>query len=607
MSRGYIGKMLFVDLSKWEIKEELLDEKICYDFIGGYGIGARIIYNLQRAGIDPLGPENIFGLFTGPLTGTPATLGCRYTAMAKSPLTLGWGDANAGGSFGPNLKFAGYDGIFFTGISEKPAYLFIDNGKPELRDAARFWGKDTYETEDMIRNELGKGTEMVCIGPSGEKRSLIASIISDRGAAAARSGLGAVMGSKKLKAVAVRGNQKIPIVNVEEVNKLRLQHIAAMRAAKSLRGSFLDDRHRYGTTASTDLQTHSGDAPVKNWGGIGVVDFPEISEFNPEVSIANLLKRSGCWHCSIACEGELKAGTGEYKYPAGIRRVEYETQAAFGSMCLNNNVESINMANHICNSYGLDTISTGGTIAFAIECYENGLIDKSDTDGIEMTWGNHRSIIAMTQKMALREGFGEVLADGVKVAAEKIGKGADKYAIHIGGQEPAMHDPKLVKPPRPFQNGAPPAARYQMDATPGRHTQGFGPPGFHHHLINTSGLCMFGYGPSEPAKYVAGFMAAVTGWDRSIEELFKAAEKIANIRHVFTLREGINPLERKVPDRMIGNPPQKVGPLAGITADIKNEIYTNLAALDWDPITTKPSKKRLLELGLDDIARDFWP
>jgi aldehyde:ferredoxin oxidoreductase len=272
-------------------------------------------------------------------------------------------------------------------------------------------------------------------------------------------------------------------------------------------------------------------------------------------------------------------------------------------MCLNNNTESIAMANHICNSYGLDTISAGCTIAFAIECYENGLITKADTDGIKLTWGNHQAIVAMTEKMARREGFGDILADGVKVAAERIGKGADEYAIHIGGQELAMHDPKLVM--RPGQSSA---ARYQMDATPGRHTQGFGPSGFRGHIINTAGLCIMGYfAPADPGKYIAGYMSAVTGWERSMDELLKIGERITNMRHVFNLREGINPLEWKVNPRIIGNPPQKEGPLAGVTADIEAQIYSNLEALDWDRETTKPSKKKLLELSLNDVAQELWP
>jgi aldehyde:ferredoxin oxidoreductase len=590
MAGGYMGKVLFVDLSKGELTDEALDEKLCHDFIGGYGIGARIIYSRQKGGVDPLGPENFLGLITGPLTGTPATVGARYSAVGKAPLTGGWGDANSGGIFGPHLKFAGYDAVFFNGIADKPVYLFIDNGKAELRDASHLWGKDTYETEDMLQAEHGRQTHVSCIGQSAEKLSLISCIITKRGAAAGRSGLGAVMGSKKLKAVAVRGNQKVPIADSETANRLRREHIAELKAAEwPLR--------KYGTTVGTHLSAHSGDSPVKNWGGVGVADFPDPSGVSGDAAIANQERNEACWHCPIACEGILKEGTGEYKYAAGNRRPEYETQAAFGTMCLNNNTESIAMANDICNRYSLDTISAGGTIAFAIECYEDGLISKKDTDGIELTWGNHRSIVAMTEKMAKREGFGDILADGVKIAAERIGKGAEQYAIHIGGQELGMHDPKLLSHGPYFA-----ASRFQMDATPGRHNQQFGPSSFQGHVLNAAGLCGFG-GP----KYIMGFMSAVTGWDCSMDELLKVGERIANMRHAFNLREGINPLELKVHPRIIGKPPFETGPLAGVTADIKAQNYWNLGALDWDSVTTKPSKKKLLDLGLEDVAKDLWP
>ena len=595
-----MGKILFVDLSKGELKDEALDEKLCREFIGGYGLGARIIYSRQKGGVDPLGSENILGFMTGPLTGTPAVMGCRYVAVGKTPLTGGWGDANSGGDFGPHLKFAGYDGIFFTGASEKPVYLFIDDGKAELRDASHLWGKDSVETEDILKKEVGEEVRVASIGPAGEKISLIACITNNRGlAAAGRSGLGAVMGSKKLKAVAVTGHQQVPIADSETANRLRREHIAELRA-----GGHFEQMRKYGTTATTHLSAHSGDSPVKNWGGVGVVDFPDPSGVSGDAAIANQERDFTCWHCPQACEGILKAGTGEYKYPAGARRLEYETLASFGALCLNNNTESIAMANDICNRYGLDTISAGSVIAFAIECYENGIITKEDTDGIEMTWGNHRSIVVMTEKMAKREGFGDILADGVKVAAEKIGKGAEQYAVHIGGQELGMHDPKLRSAFRP---DSPSAARYQMDATPGRHTQGFGPSSFWGHVVNATGLCIMGYFGVDPAKYIAGFMSAVTGWDRSWDELLKAGERIANMRHAFNLREGINPLELKVHPRIIGKPPQKEGPLADVTADIEAQDYWNLGALDWDRVTTKPSKKKLGELGLEDVAKELWP
>jgi aldehyde:ferredoxin oxidoreductase len=212
MARGYMGKVLFVDLSKKQLKDEALDEKLCRQFIGGYGIGARILFSRQKAGVDPLGPDNTLGILTGPFTGTPAISGTRFTVVGKSPLTGGWGDANSGGYFGAFLKFAGYDAVFFTGISAKPVYLFINNGKAELRDAAHIWGKDTRQTEEILKSELGKDVEVCCIGPSGEKLSLISAVIN-RARTAARSGLGAVMGSKKLKAVAVKGKMKVPLGN----------------------------------------------------------------------------------------------------------------------------------------------------------------------------------------------------------------------------------------------------------------------------------------------------------------------------------------------------------------------------------------------------------
>ncbi|MFC2012081.1 aldehyde ferredoxin oxidoreductase family protein, partial [Chloroflexota bacterium] len=545
----------------------------------------------------------IFGLVTGPLTGTPTNTGARYTAVAKSPITGGWGDANSGGSFGPQLKFAGYDAVFFTGVSSKPVYLFIDSGKVELKDASHLWGKDTYETEEMLKAELGKDVESVSIGPSGEKLALIACILTEKGAAAGRSGLGAVMGSKKLKAVAARGDQRsLPIADVDRANKLRTEHIKALKGPGFGGDSMIDSMHKYGTTNGTTRSAHSGDTPVKNWGGVGVVDFPKVSGLAGDAAIANLDRRFGCWHCPIACQAYLKEGTGDYKYPKGTRRPEYETQGSFGTMCLNDNTESIAMTNHICNSYGLDTISAGTVIAFAIECYENGIITKEDTDGIELTWGNHKAIVDMTWKMAKREGLGDILADGVKIAAEKIGKGAEKYAVHAGGQELGMHDPKLTG-----MGGPTPAARYQMDATPGRHTAGFGPGSFNTHITNSTGVCFFGFFGPNRSRFIPDYMSAVTGMDRSQEELLKCGERIANIRHVFNLREGINPLNLKVHPRIIGDPPQKEGPLADVTADIKAQNNWGLGALDWDIKTTKPSKAKLLELGLDDIAEELWP
>ena len=318
----------------------------------------------------------------------------------------------------------------------------------------------------------------------------------------------------------------------------------------------------------------------------------------------------------------MKEGTGEYKYPAGSHKPEYETLGMFGASCLNNNVDSIIMANDICNRYGVDTISAGACIAFAIECYESGIITKDDTDGIELTWGNHRSIVAMTEKMVRKEGFGSLVADGVKVAAEKIGKGADQYAMHIGGQEAAAHDPKF---------GMQWGISYALDATPARHTQGGEGPhcpgvmpeydqkaakgrGVPHkigsnytHVYNAAGLCMFVVGAYPDASALLHFLNAITGWNMDMAELQKTGERIANIRMAFNVREGLNPVEYKVPGRISGNPPPKVGPLAGATVDRETLYREFLTAMDWDLKTAKPSKKKLLELGMEDVAKVLWP
>jgi aldehyde:ferredoxin oxidoreductase len=597
MAGGYMGRLLFVNLGTGEMKEESPDESLYRDFIGGYGVGARILYSRQRGGAEPLGPENTLGLVTGPLTGTPATFGCRFVVVAKSPLTGGWGDANCGGEFGPYLKFAGYDGVFINGISEKPVYLLIDNGKAELRDAAHLWGKTNFETDDMLLAEHGNEARVVSIGPAGEKLLLVSCLITHKGTAAGRSGMGAVMGSKKLKAVVVKGDQKVPIADIEAANRLRSENIAESK-------QFLQEFGKYGTGSHAEASAHSGDTPVKNWGGIGIIDLPDASGLNQENLIANMDRRTGCWHCPAACKALLKEGAADYNYPAGTRRPEYETLAAFGAMCLNSNIEVIAMANYLCNIYGLDTIFTGTIIAFAMECYEHGIITRADTDGIELTWGNPKAMFAVIEKIAHREGIGDILADGVKVAAERIGRGAEEYAVHIGGQELGLHDPKFDFP---VFAGIPTSARFKMDATPGRHTVGFGPPGFRWYVINAAGLCLHSNISDPEGKYIARFMSAVTGWERSMDELLKAGERIANMRHVFTLREGDNPLERKVHGRIIGRPPQKAGPLAGVTTDLEAQVYWNLGALDWNPITTRPSRKKLLELGLNDVAQELWP
>ncbi|MGB9887410.1 MAG: aldehyde ferredoxin oxidoreductase family protein [Moorellales bacterium] len=615
MGYGYLGKALWVDLTNGTMEEQVLDDRLMRNFLGGYGLGARLLYSRMKPGTDPLGPDNILGIVTGALTGTPAVGGSRYVVVGKSPLTGGWGDANSGGHFGPRLKFAGYDAVFFTGISPKPVYLFIDNGKAELRDASHLWGKDTFETEDLLRQELGDDVEVACVGPAGEKGSLIAAVMNNKGRAAGRSGLGAVMGSKRLKAVAVRGNLKVPLTDEALAAEYKKKHAAGLTGHTEMLREF-------GTPAIMVPLALAGDSPIKNWDGVAAIHFPEVEKIGGEAVKALQERRFACYQCPIGCGGRMKEGTGEYKYPAGVHKPEYETLAMLGSNCLNSNLDSIILANDLCNRYGLDTISTGACVAMAIECFENGLLSKADTDGLELTWGNHRAIVALTEKIAKREGFGAVLADGVKRAAERIGRGADKFAMHVGGQEIPAHDPKY---------GFHWALAYRLDATPARHTQGPGMPiagipipeydrqsQYNRqpghmlgccvtHVIQSLGLCIFVYWAYPNGEVLLEDVKAVTGWDFTWEEVFTTGERIADIRHAFNLREGITPKQFTFPGRIAGRPPKEAGPLKGITLDEEAMDREYYAAMQWDYETAKPSKQRLIELGLEDVARDLWP
>lgn len=613
MANGYMGKYLWVDLTKREVKTDDLDEKICRDYVGGYGLGARIIFTRQKGGVDPLGPDNIFGLVTGPLTGTPALGGSRYIAVGKSPITGGWGDANSGGYFGPGLKFAGYDAVFVTGASTRPVYLFIDNGKAEIRDAAHFWGKDCADLDNMVRDELGKDVEMACIGPSGENLARIAAVINNRGRAAARSGLGAVMGSKKLKAVVVKGSQKVPVADASRVAELRKTYLSKLTGhAEGIR--------QFGTPMILMSCATNGDSPIRNWDGVQAIDFPTVEKLSANHVIALQEKKYACYRCPLGCGGHMKAGT-EYNYDAGAHKPEYESLGMFGTNLLNDNLESIIMANDICNRYGLDTISTGACIGFATECYENGILTSKDTDGLELRWGNHRAIVALADKIGRREGLGDVLADGVKIAAEKIGRGAEKYAMHVQGQEIPAHDPKY---------GLHWATAYRMDPTPGRHTTGMGairnglpiPPMDPKSqygrapatrvtqsaacYVQSTGLCAFLVMAYPENNTFLEFMNAVTGWDLTPEEMIKVGERIYTLRHSFNLREGLNPLKYVMPDRMTGRPPKTEGHLKGITLDEETMDRELLAEFDWDLQTARPSKKKLAELGMDDVAQELY-
>jgi aldehyde:ferredoxin oxidoreductase len=620
MLGGYAGRMLFIDLAEMKFQEEALDERLALEYIGGYGVGARVLYERQRPGADPLGPDNMLGILTGPLTGTLAQTGTRWTVVGKSPLTGTWGDANGSGHFGPALKFAGYDALFFTGIAHRPVYLTIENGRAELRDADDWWGLDSYALEDRVKSEFGEEAEAVCIGPAGEKLSLISGVVHSKGRIAGRSGLGAVMGSKRLKMIVVRGHAPIPVADPVRVKELQKKY--ALEIAKEKVG-FADSYRSTGTPGYIETGAANGDSPTRNWGGVGLRDFQDPEPIGYEAIVAAGKARKACWRCPIACWGELEVPYDGGKSHAHVP--EYETASAFGSNCLVNDLSALVRANELCNRYGLDTISTGATIAFAMECYEQGIISAEDTGGIELRWGDAEAMIAILERVCQREGLGDVLADGVKRAAEHLGRDAQTYAIHVHGQELPMHDPR-------FEPGL--GVIYKIDATPGRHTQAsqfIPPPEFDigvpdfgtlreqqngrgrylkplsalNHVMNTSGMCLFGY-LSTRVKFLPDWLSAVTGHEYTLEELLLVGERIANIRQAFNIREGVNLVAAPIPERAYGRPPLTAGPTAGISVDVETMLREHLEEMGWTQDEARPTAQKLKELGLDDVARDLW-
>jgi len=623
MPGGFMGKVLWADLSTGKVWEEKLPQEMYRAYIGGYGLAARLIYERQRAKVDALGPENILAFAPGLLTGTSTPGSCRFAVAAKSPLTGTWGDASCGGFFGPELKATGYDAVLIQGQASRPTALHILNGKASLHDASSLWGRDVASTEAAIYEALGdKKVRVACIGPAGEHRSLISAVMHDEGRAAGRSGLGAVMGAKQLKAVVVRGDQDVPVADPKRLQELRAEFLKNLKENPTPQANTL---RKYGTAGNMANNLTLGASGVKNWALGGRESFPEVDLISGDNVIKYQERRYACSDCPIGCGGIFNVTEGEYQVRRG-HKTEYETLAGFGALCANTNVESIVKANDICNRYGLDTISASTVVAFAIECYENGILTKKDTDGLELTWGNHQAIVALTEKIARHEGIGALLADGVKVAAERIGKGSDRFAIHIHGQEPGYHDSKLC----PSRGTA-----YVADPTPGRHTAGgaataeFGRAtsphpkitlpkieryqytgkgdiqavwSNHKQVVEASGLCLMPSGMNYPLEE---YISAVSGWNFTVEEMLLTGERIQTLRHAFNVREGLRPADFKLPDRMIGKPPLAAGPVAGVTIDIDTLVKEYHQAMGWDEKTGVPARERLEKLGLAAVVSDL--
>jgi len=652
MSGGYIGRYAVVDLSSGTTETVPLPDDFYKKFLSGYGLGAAVITERQEAGLDPLSPNAHLGFCSGLLTGTGAPFSGRFMVVGKSPLTGGWGDANCGGHLSREIKRAGYDAVFFTGRADMPVWVHVGDRGVEIKDAAQIWGLDTVKTEEKISTEIGnEKARVACIGVSGEKLSLISGVVTEGGRIAARSGLGAVMGSKNLKAVAFSGSNEIPVDRPRQVKELNSNYMSDFKKAPRLMdkvsirfldfvskmisktgirfpaepGTVREIWSRWGTCGLTVYSALIGDMPIRNWGGSGYVDY--TFEMADRVSGENVIKQQkrkyACQSCPLGCGGIIDIRAGRYQGTTG-HKPEYETMAAFGGLIMNNNLEAIIELNEMCNRAGIDTISAGATVAFAIECFEAGLIDQKAAGGLALGWGKTDEIVKLTEMIIKREGIGDLLADGVKVAAEKIGSDAAAFAVHAGGQELSMHDSRL-------DPGY--AIAYQCEPTPGRHTVAsfqdadlrsgkklfpevqrmvkqagdkeskkialHTATSIYAQLINCNGLCLLGVDSMDYP--VVDYLNAVTGWDLSADEYFRTGRRIQALRKAFNIREGIRPEDTRLHKRGLGIPPQTAGPLKGKTIDIDLLASAYYRFLGFDPTTGGPTTETLKALEIDSM------
>jgi aldehyde:ferredoxin oxidoreductase len=621
-----MGRLAFVDLTRNSVRMEPFSDSTARAFIGGYGLGVRVLFERQPRQVDPLGPDNILGLTAGPLTGTKAPTGGRYMVCCKSPLTGGWGDANSGGYFGSEMKAAGFDAVFVSGSAAAPRFLWITDGQIEIRDATHLWGLDTIDAEAAIQKDLNDPKIRVAgIGPASERLSRISGIVNDRGRIAARSGVGAVMGSKRLKAVAVRGQARVPVSDPAELSRLTKAFAQQIRKMPGMPQALV----KHGTCGFTSALIASGATPIRNWQLAGEQAFPGVKQVADGDAIIRFQTRKyGCASCPIACGGICDVSGG--KYPVGeVHKPEYETIGAFGPLCLCDDLETIIKLHDMCNRSGLDTISAGHALAFAMECFEKGVLSENELDGIRISWGNGPAMVALLDKIIRREGIGDVLADGVKAAALKIGRGAEACAVHVGGQEPGLHN-ALFLPSR--------GTGFVCDPTPGRHTAApmarlEGGPGayapypelridkFERYAYtgkgpmsatassylqvgNCAGVCVM------PFMFFGNYplielLNAVTGWGMDVREALTAGARIQTLRQSFNIREGISAGDTRLPDRMTGRPPQTEGPLAGVTIDVDRLSQQYREAMGWHAETGIPEKATLERLGLAELVKKF--
>ena len=565
--KGYIGKILHIDLSSSKVHVEDLKEEWARQFIGGSGLGAKFLYEMTDERTNPLGSENPLIFMTGPFTGTVVPLSGRHAVVSRSPLTGIFGESDVGGTWGANLKKAGFDGIVVTGKSEKPAYLWVQNGKWEIRDASHLWGKDTYEIDPLLKKETHEKAVVSTIGQAGENQVSLAAIMTDGkdGRAAGRCGMGAVMGSKNLKAIVVYGTGNVSVYNPESIARLPKEYASVInKNAENFR--------KYGTSGSLSVFEAMGTLPIQNWKFVGRWEesAEKINGFTMSETV--LTGRYFCNACVLGCGRIVKIDKGPY---AGVEGAgpEYETLALLGSSCLIDNLEAICFANELCNRLGLDTMSTGGAIAFGMEAYEKGLIDREDTGGIELRWGSAEAMIETIRLIAQKKGVGELLGKGVKRASEELGKNSVEFAMHIKGLELPGHDPRgynagavgyatasrggchmaglthtferVLKAP---EIGIPePLDRFQIEgkgilAAKSQNLMG---------MMDSLKLCKFILFGGITITHIVKWYHDVTGNEMTIDDFVKTGERIFNLKRLYNVRLGVSRKDDTLPFRSL--------------------------------------------------------
>ena len=603
-----------VDLTNRKIEVEDLNEELIRKYIGGLGFEAKILYEETAPETDPLSPENILMAVTGPYTGTGVPTSGRHHVVARSPLTGLFGESNVGGSWAVHLKRAGFDGIVIKGKSEAPLYLWIRDGKVEFRDARSIWGKDSYESAEWLNRETAKEATAAVIGPAGERMAKIASIphIGHIVRAAARTGLGAVMGSKNLKAVVVFGEGPIPIAKPDELKAYIKEITPHIQGTTEAFGKF-------GTSGGIDNYEKIGNFPVKNWREGRWAGAKKISGVAMHDTI--LSGRRACMHCPIACGRHIKVTEGPYA-PMDCEGPEYETIGTLGGLCLVDGLVAIAKANQLCNRYGMDTMSVGGIIAFAMEAYEKGIISKEDTDGIELVWGNAEALVEMVHKMGRGEGIGRLMTEGSKRMAEALGKNAVEFAIHVKGLEPSAHDPR-----RFFSQ----ALSYATAARGACHNASWSHPyelalymseiGFPEPqdpygvegkaeftakmqdlmcVMDTLILCRFSQvGKAVNVTNHVDWLNLITGWNMEIPEYMKVGERLFNLKRMYNCRLGASRKDDFLPYRFMTlkrtgeDLTNQLPPMGRLLSD-----YYAYRGWSEDGI---PTPDKLEELGLDEF------